>query len=100
MDEQPTINNKQQRCIHCPTPENLHCAGLDVRRFCELIDPSCLRYDPGYLAVIVNETRRDATFRNALLRSHQDAIERGGGTIVIPVDCCGGGLAPGIFDVT
>ena len=57
MDNGQPITDNGQRCIHCPTPENLRCGGLDVRRFCELIDPSCPQYDSGYREVIVREAR-------------------------------------------
>ena len=30
-------------------------------RFCELIDPTCPQYDPGYRSVIVSESRRVAS---------------------------------------
>ena len=93
------------RCIHCPTPENVRCAGLDVRRFCELIDPSCPQYDSRYLDVIVREGRRageDTATR--LISYHQSGFSKpiieGGETVVIPSHCCGGDLPNGIFDVT
>jgi hypothetical protein len=91
------------RCIYCPTPEGLHCAGLDVRRFCELIDPSCPRYNAGYRDVIVREARAPGDDTAARLASyHQTGARRpiveGAETIVIPTDCCGGGMPPGIFD--
>jgi hypothetical protein len=91
------------RCIHCPTPENLRCAGLDVRRFCELIDPSCPQYDSRYLDLIVRETHRwEKDNATRLTSSHRPdfskPIIKGGETIVIPLDCCGGGVPPGVFD--
>jgi hypothetical protein len=46
------------RCIRCPTPPEIRCRGLDVRRFCELIDPSGSGYDPGYERVILSESHR------------------------------------------
>jgi hypothetical protein len=93
------------RCIHCPTPENLPCAGRDIRRFCELIDPSCPQYDAGYRNVIVGEVRRAEAERTTRLLPYQNPafskpiIERGE-TTVIALDCCGGGLPPGILDAT
>ena len=91
------------RCIHCPTPENLRCAGLDVRRFCELIDPSCPQYDAGYLDVIVSEV---APGRGGYCRATHivspagpwQADHRRRGNDRDPADCCGGGVPPGIFD--
>jgi hypothetical protein len=91
------------RCIHCPAPERVRCAGLDVRRYCELIDPSCPQYDSGYLEVIVREARRSWEDTDSRLASQRhprmdkstiDVDE----TIVIPADCCGGGVPPGLFD--
>jgi len=46
------------RCPRCPVPPAVRCRGLDVRRFCELIDPSCPQFDPGYLDVILSESYR------------------------------------------
>ena len=92
-----------QKCIRCPTSENLRCAGLDVRRYCELIDPSFPQYDPGYLQVIVREARR--AWENAdgrLAPDHHPGfgkpIIEGDEAVAIAPDCCGGGLPPGIFD--
>ena len=40
-------------CPRCPiADQSVRCQGLDVLRFCALIDPSCGQYDPGYLRVI------------------------------------------------
>ncbi len=91
------------RCSQCPTPENLRCAGLDVRRFCELIDPSCPQYDSRYVDVIVHEARRAEEHTGMQFRSyHQPDFSKsnidGGEMIAIPFDCCGGGVRPGIFD--
>ena len=91
------------RCMHCPTPENLRCAGLDVRRFCELIDPSCPQYDSRYKDVIVRETNQSVEDTATRIRSHHrpdfsKPIDEGGETIKISLDCCGGALPPGIFD--
>ena len=91
------------RCIRCPTPENLRCAGLNVRRFCELIDPSCPQYDARYLDVIVSEVRRTGDDTATRLTSYHHPglgkpIIEGGETIVIPFDCCGSGVPPAIFE--
>ena len=101
-DGQMTTDNRQT-CIRCPTPENLRCAGLVVRRFCELIDPSCPQYDPGYLDVIAREARRGAVETDVRLASYHQTgsanpIVEGDAAIVIPADCCGGGVPPGVFD--
>jgi hypothetical protein len=88
------------RCIHCPTPENLRCAGLDVRRFCELIDPSCPQYDPRYREAIVREGRSAGDDIITLLDLHRHPIDERVRTTARPIDCCGGGVPPGIFDET
>lgn len=74
-----------------------------MHRFCELIDPSCAQYDTRYLDVIVREARwagEDSATR--LMSDHQTGFSKPtideGETIVIPFDCCGGGMPPGIFD--
>jgi hypothetical protein len=91
------------RCIHCPTLEGVRCAGLLVRRFCELIDPSCAQYDSRYKDVIVRESHRPGEDTSAQLTSHHQPgfgkpIIEGGDTTVISFDCCGGGVPPGILD--
>jgi hypothetical protein len=88
------------RCIHCPTPENVRCAGLDVRRFCELIDPSCAQYEPGYLKVIVRMSARTEDDSAAMLTLHHPLAFGtspigGAERIAITADCCGGGVLPG-----
>ena len=46
-------------CLRCPIADpTVRCRGLDVPRFCELIDPACPQYDPGYIAVIEDQTYR------------------------------------------
>jgi hypothetical protein len=82
------------RCIHCPTHENFRCAGLDVRRFCELIDPSCPQYDLRYFDVIVREAGQATEDIATRLKSSPElnfskTIIEGGETIVIPFECCG-----------
>jgi len=49
------------RCLRCPVLTPVRCRGLDVRRYCELIDPSCAQFDPGYLEVILAESHRLAS---------------------------------------
>ena len=91
-----------QRCIHCPTPESVRCAALNVRRFCELIDPSCPQYDSRYRDVIVQEARRAMTVKDEFpglnpRPADGSRSEDAGDTIAIGADCCGG-MPPGIFD--
>ena len=100
---QLTKGNRQMRCIYCPTQENLHCSGLDVRRFCELIDPSCPQYDSRYLDVIVREAQSTVEHTASRVRSyHQPEFSKpileGGETIGRSLDCCGGALPLGMFD--
>jgi len=40
------------RCVRCPIPAELICHGIDVRRFCELLNPNEPAYDPGYAEVL------------------------------------------------
>jgi hypothetical protein len=102
MNNEPRTTDQGQSCIHCPTPENFRCAGLDVRRFCELIDPACRQYDSRYRDVIVRETRRAGEDATTRLPAHDHSglsksiIERQE-TIAIHLDCCGGSVLPGIF---
>ena len=90
------------RCIACPTPENLRCAGLDVRRFCELIDPACTQFNPGYRDVIVQEARRGEAEQNGRLGLNPRPVSvrssiGGGGAVAPPADCCGGAIPSGIY---
>jgi hypothetical protein len=92
----------EEPCVRCPVADETACAGILIPRFCELINPSCPQYDPGYLQVIIRESRPlrasddpsaahepDAKSATALLPpSNRHA----------PVDCCGGGMAPGVYN--
>jgi hypothetical protein len=74
-----------------------------VRRFCELIDPSCPQYNSGYRDVIVREARREIADTDASLQSNPRLasgrpIVDSRGAIAVVADCCGGGMPPGIFD--
>ncbi len=40
------------RCPNCPTAPGLHCAGTDVPRLCELVDPDHPAYNPAYLPLL------------------------------------------------
>jgi hypothetical protein len=42
------------RCQQCPVPLAIRCRGLDVRRFCELLDPCCPQHDAGYGRVVLD----------------------------------------------
>jgi hypothetical protein len=102
MNNGQRATDNGQNCIHCPTPESVRCAGLDVRRFCELIDPSCPQYDSRYRDVIVQEARYALTVKDTLpgLNPHPASGSRSvdaGGTIGVAADCCGG-VPAGIFD--
>jgi hypothetical protein len=48
------------RCPFCPLPESApYCHGGDaIRRYCELLDPSCDRHDPRYAGVVIDATAR------------------------------------------
>jgi hypothetical protein len=103
MDYGPETADSGQRCFHCPAPENLRCAGFDVHRFCELIDPECPQYHPGYREVIVRETRHPGEDADGRLAPyHQpgfgNPMIEGAEMIGISTNCCGGGMPPGIFD--
>jgi hypothetical protein len=73
-----------------------------VRRFCELIDPSCPQYDSRYRDVIVQEAQHAMTVKDAFpglnlqFASGSRNVDAGG-TIAVVADCCGG-PPPGIFD--
>lgn len=82
-------------CEFCPSPEGERCIGLSVRRFCELIDPSCPEYNPGYRDVIVSEGIR-ARATNAAVEPETDDL-LAGPPGVLAGDCCGGARL-GMFD--
>jgi hypothetical protein len=101
MEHGPRIARHEQRCIACPCPDNLRCSGLDVRRFCELIDPTCPQFNPAYRGVIVQESRLASAEPDLLAPNSYPAflgsIRRGEGATAILGDCCGGGALAGIF---
>lgn len=43
------------RCPHCPLDNNLICRGPQVRRFCELVDPSRSDYDAAYIRILAGD---------------------------------------------
>jgi hypothetical protein len=80
---------QEGRCARCPTPDAIACRGIDVRRFCDLIDPACPQYDPGYIHVILRESYRAPL---DMPPPRVDATDR------IPLGkCCGGNLPPGAY---
>jgi hypothetical protein len=102
MEHGPRMAGYEQRCIACPCPDNLHCSGLDVRRFCELIDPTCPQFNLAYRGVIVQESRSAAaaTGLPAAPNSYPAfprSTRRGDSATAILGDCCGGGALAGIF---
>jgi hypothetical protein len=92
----------EESCVRCPVAEEISCAGFLVPRFCELIDPSCPQYDPGYLQVIVRESRPLRPSDDPSPASESDvksaAPNLPPSNRHAPVDCCGGGMAPGVYD--
>jgi hypothetical protein len=49
-----------ERCARCPVGGLARCAGLNVRRYCELLDPAHKRHDARYSFVVVSESERIA----------------------------------------
>jgi hypothetical protein len=45
-------DHRMNYCDHCPV-KGENCRGLDVRRFCELMDANHPAYNPEYLKVLV-----------------------------------------------
>jgi hypothetical protein len=74
------MTNTDDRCNRCPTSPDIRCRGLDVHRFCELIDPSRDRYDPRYRDVIVDDSTRfqDLARLDAAYAAHGTAALPGG----------------------
>jgi hypothetical protein len=46
------IGTAAARCTHCPVDPPSPCAGLEVRRLCELIDPAHAAYNPDYIPLL------------------------------------------------
>jgi hypothetical protein len=92
----------EKRCVRCPLADEMSCAGFLVRRFCELIDPACPQYDPGYLQVIVRESLPPPPSDDLSAAFAADA--RSVPTPPIRMnhpayfDCCGGQTPPGVYD--
>jgi hypothetical protein len=38
----------ETRCSHCPVGEGSRCKGQEIRRLCELVDPTSAAYNPAY----------------------------------------------------
>ncbi len=73
-----------------------------MQRFCELIDPTCPDFDPGYLGVIAGQTRAVEEATDVLVASYDSAaahepIFHNTETIGFSTDCCGG-VPPGVSD--
>ena len=102
MEHGPRITGHEQRCIPCPSHDNLRCSGLDVRRFCELIDPTCPQFNPAYRGVIVQASRQARAETNVVTASNSyptilGSTRRGEGATAILGDCCGGAALAGIL---
>ncbi len=80
----------KDRCPHCPVTEGTQCRGLVVTRFCELIDPECDRYDPGYRDVIVRASS-ELPPRDPYVMGSLDAAANQTPQVPTRRGCCGGG---------
>jgi hypothetical protein len=92
---------RDEPCIRCPVAKGTRCAGLDVRRYCELLDPCCPQHDPGYREVILQASRRqehdtDMPLKLYPLSASSTLPLEERDSILIPHDCCGGAISPGI----
>jgi hypothetical protein len=47
-----TWDGSEIRCSHCPVAAGLRCKGREVRRLCELVDPTNTAYNPAYLSLL------------------------------------------------
>jgi len=68
-------------CPHCPVPAGLVCRGLDVPRFCELVDPEHLAHDPRYIRILVADDVQvapDLARVDAAYAEHGTGPARGG----------------------
>lgn len=45
------------RCRRCPLAPDAPCAGVDIRRLCQLVDPEHPDHDPAYKAVLTTTDR-------------------------------------------
>jgi hypothetical protein len=84
-------------------PELVTCAGITLRRLCDLIDPDCPQFSPSYRELIVRESQRPPEFAAARLEPSEPAStgndsNPGAQAIASFFDCCGGGIPPGILD--
>lgn len=82
------------RCRHCPAAPGSPCAGLDVARLCQLVDPDHPDHDPAYRHVLdsppppPSPRRRGLGETLALLAAMKACPHR-----VERTDCGCGGLA-------
>jgi hypothetical protein len=77
------------RCPHCPIPEGLACRGINVRRFCELLNPQSRHYNAAYTDVLWKETNRLAS-KSTVLPQSQLASSTSPAFIFRGGTCCGG----------
>lgn len=49
------IDTDDGRCPGCPLARGSSCAGIDVPRLCQLVDPNHASYDPSYLVALTFE---------------------------------------------
>ncbi len=84
--ERPAVS-PAERCAHCPTDPALRCRGLDVRRYCALLDLAHERHDARYADVVHRESARIA------LRPSSGPAPIGASAAQAAGDCnCGGVL--------
>jgi hypothetical protein len=79
------------KCPNCPVDAELVCPGVDVLRFCQLIDPNHRDHQPAYRGTVMALAASTAAgpFEPAALADMADDTE----------PCCGGtGAMPGVFD--
>jgi hypothetical protein len=80
------FHDHAMRCPHCPLDRSLRCRGEEVRRFCELVDPSGPDYRREYARILAGDDHVvTAEEREALAES---AKRIGGAPSGTP--CCGG----------
>lgn len=95
--------DRDQRCVRCPAPQDARCPGRDVRRFCELIDPACPQYEPGYLDVIVRQSSRpgddaDVRLAGSYARDPGRLTEVRVEGLTVTANCCPGAVPPGVYE--
>jgi hypothetical protein len=48
------------QCPNCPIFRDIPCAGLRVRRYCQLLDPANPKHDARYGRIVIERSERDA----------------------------------------